>query len=51
MADSEIRSEEFEKMRIEREILKQSEQNKYQNNFNLLKKLVRKYENFQLNNN
>jgi len=51
MADSELRSEEFEKMRIQREILKQSEQNKYQNNFNLLKKLGRKYENFELNNN
>jgi len=51
MADSKLRPEEFEKMRIQREILKQSEQNKYQNNFNFLKKLGRKYENYQLNNN
>jgi len=38
-------------MRIQREIFKKSEQNKYHKNFNLLKKLGRKYENFELNNN
>jgi len=38
-------------MRIQSEIIKQWDQNKLQNNFNLLKKLGRKYENFELNNN